>query len=100
MNQKTIRHYGFGNTNTIVKYIATIVVITLVVIAARRFDIQILFRDALTWISGLGPVAPLFFVALYIMACILLLPGSILTLGAGVVIGAATSGLGECGRSG
>jgi uncharacterized membrane protein YdjX (TVP38/TMEM64 family) len=87
MNQKTIRHYGFGNTNTIVKYIATIVVITLVVIAARRFDIQILFRDALTLISGLGPVAPLFFVALYIMACILLLPGSILTLGAGVVFG-------------
>ena len=33
MNQKTISQYGFGNTNTIVKYIATIVVITLVVIA-------------------------------------------------------------------
>jgi uncharacterized membrane protein YdjX (TVP38/TMEM64 family) len=87
MNQKTIGQYAFGNTNTIAKYIAAIVVITLVVIAARRFDLQIFFRDGLTWISGLGPVGPLFFVALYIMACILLLPGAILTMGAGVVFG-------------
>jgi uncharacterized membrane protein YdjX (TVP38/TMEM64 family) len=87
MNQKTIPQYSLGNMNTIVKYIATIVVITLVVIAARSFDLQMIFSDALTWISGLGPLGPLIFVALYIMACILLLPGSILTLGAGVVFG-------------
>jgi len=57
------------------------------VVAATLFDLQQGFRDTLAWISGLGPVGALIFVSLYILACVLLLPGSILTLGAGVVFG-------------
>lgn len=61
--------------------------IILLIVAAKRFDLQQVFRDALAWISGLGPLAPLIFIVLYILACVLLVPGSILTLGAGVLFG-------------
>jgi uncharacterized membrane protein YdjX (TVP38/TMEM64 family) len=44
-------------------------------------------KRALDWISGLGALAPLAFVAIYILACVLFLPGSILTIGAGVIFG-------------
>ncbi len=44
-------------------------------------------RNALQWVDGLGAVGGLVFVALYILATVAFLPGSILTLGAGVVFG-------------
>jgi uncharacterized membrane protein YdjX (TVP38/TMEM64 family) len=44
-------------------------------------------KNALDWIRGLGPLAPIAFVAIYIAACVLFLPGSILTIGAGVIFG-------------
>jgi uncharacterized membrane protein YdjX (TVP38/TMEM64 family) len=44
-------------------------------------------KRALDWIAGLGALAPLAFVAIYILACVLFLPGSILTIGAGVIFG-------------
>jgi uncharacterized membrane protein YdjX (TVP38/TMEM64 family) len=56
-------------------------------LAARYFDLQESLREALTWISGIGPLGLLVFIGLYILACLLLLPGSILTLGAGAVFG-------------
>ncbi len=58
-----------------------------ILVAARYFNLQEVLRQALAWISGLGAAGLLIFMALYIMACVLLLPGSILTLGAGVVFG-------------
>jgi uncharacterized membrane protein YdjX (TVP38/TMEM64 family) len=55
------------------------------------FDIKTqvtsVFENALAWIEGLGSLGALVYVALYIVACILLLPGSALTLGAGAVFG-------------
>ena len=70
-----------------VKIILSIIVIAALVVTAKYFDLQQVFRDTLVWISGLGSVAPLIFIAIYILACVLLLPGAILTLGAGVVFG-------------
>lgn len=49
--------------------------------------IQTQFRDALTWIQDLGIVGVITFIGLYIVATVAFLPGSILTLGAGVVFG-------------
>ncbi|MDG2615477.1 TVP38/TMEM64 family protein [Thermoleptolyngbya sichuanensis XZ-Cy5] len=51
------------------------------------FHPQELLRNALQWIDGLGVVGGLVFVAIYIVATVAFLPGSILTLGAGVVFG-------------
>lgn len=43
----------------------------------------------LEWIEGLGMVGAAVFVGLYVGACVLLLPGSVLTLGAGAIYGVA-----------
>jgi len=55
--------------------------------AARYFDAPALLRRALDAIAGLGPWGPVLFVVLYVAATVLFLPGSVLTLGAGVVFG-------------
>jgi uncharacterized membrane protein YdjX (TVP38/TMEM64 family) len=44
-------------------------------------------RELLRWISGLGSTAPLVFVPSYVVACVLFIPGSILTLSAGFLFG-------------
>lgn len=51
------------------------------------FNLQQLFLNALTWIEGLGVVGGIALIAIYIAATVAFLPGSILTLGAGVVFG-------------
>ena len=76
-----------GNT---FKVIAAAVMIVVLVIAAELFDLQQVLHDALTWISGLGVLGPVIFAGLYILACVLSLPGFILTLGAGAVFGVIT----------
>jgi uncharacterized membrane protein YdjX (TVP38/TMEM64 family) len=43
--------------------------------------------DTLAWIDGLGAIAPMAFIGLYIIVTIAFLPASIVTLGAGVVFG-------------
>jgi uncharacterized membrane protein YdjX (TVP38/TMEM64 family) len=53
----------------------------------NAFNPQVLLRNALQWIDSLGAVGALAFIGLYIIATIAFLPGSILTLGAGVVFG-------------
>lgn len=39
------------------------------------------------WIRGQGPVGPVLFAAVYVVAAVLLLPGSVLTIGGGFVYG-------------
>ncbi|HEY9649942.1 MAG TPA: TVP38/TMEM64 family protein [Coleofasciculaceae cyanobacterium] len=51
------------------------------------FNPQEGLRNALEWIDNLGAVGAIAFILLYIIAAIAFLPGSILTLGAGVVFG-------------
>jgi len=43
--------------------------------------------QTLEWTESLGFWAPVFVVAFYVVACVLFLPGSVLTLGAGVLFG-------------
>ena len=49
------------------------------------FNPQLILRDALEWIDSLGAVGAIAFIGIYIIATVAFLPGSILTLGAGVV---------------
>lgn len=46
---------------------------------------QAILKDALQWIDSLGTVGAIAFIAIYIVATVAFLPGSILTLGAGVL---------------
>jgi uncharacterized membrane protein YdjX (TVP38/TMEM64 family) len=54
---------------------------------AAGFAPQAWLLSALQWIDGLGWVGGLAFIAIYIVATVAFLPGSVLTLGAGVVFG-------------
>lgn len=55
--------------------------------ATSGFNFQELLKNALVWVDELGAVGGLAFIAIYIVATLVFLPGSILTLGAGVVFG-------------
>ncbi|WP_416672035.1 TVP38/TMEM64 family protein [Egbenema bharatensis] len=55
--------------------------------AAPGLNPQEWLRDLLMWIDGLGTGGIVAFIALYAIAAVAFLPGSILTLGAGVVFG-------------
>ena len=56
-------------------------------VGANSFNPQQLLRNALQWVDNLGAIAPIAFILIYIIATVAFLPGSILTLGAGVVFG-------------
>ena len=53
------------------------------------FNPQELLRNALQWVDSLGAVGAIAFILIYIVATVAFLPGSVLTLGAGVVFGVA-----------
>ncbi len=55
--------------------------------AAWQFDLQLQLVKLLDWIAGLGAAGALVFIATYIVATVLFLPGMILTLGAGFLYG-------------
>ena len=69
------------------KIILIVLVVVAILYGAHRLGAGPVLRNALDWIRGLGPLAPIAFVAIYIAACVLFLPGSILTIGAGVIFG-------------
>lgn len=58
-------------------------------VLARALDAPLLLRRALDAIAALGPWGPVLFVPLYVIATVLFVPGSVLTLGAGAVFGLA-----------
>ncbi len=66
-----------------IRLIALGVIIASVVAASFLLPVKSWLVGGLEWVRGLGVWAPVFVVAFYIIACILFLPGSVLTLGAG-----------------
>jgi uncharacterized membrane protein YdjX (TVP38/TMEM64 family) len=60
---------------------------------AQGFNPQEVLRNALQWIDSLGSVGAIAFIALYIIATVAFLPGSIITLGAGIVFGVVLGSL-------
>lgn len=65
------------------RWAAVAVAAVLVAFLARRLPIP----EAMQWIRAQGALGPLLFVLLYVVACVALVPGSLLTLGAGAVFG-------------
>lgn len=76
-----------SKSKLLVKLAIAAVVIGALIFAARYLNIQELLREALAWVADLGPWGPVIFIGIYILATVLFAPGSILTLGAGVVFG-------------
>ncbi len=69
------------------KPIALMTVVIAMLIAARQFGLAEYLKDLQPWIESLGPWGPVAFVALYIGASIAAIPGSPLTIAAGVLFG-------------
>lgn len=74
------------NLKPILELIFWTVLVVGLIAAAQHFNQEDL-KNLLTWISGLGPWGAVTYIVLYILATLLLVPGSILTLGAGAIFG-------------
>jgi uncharacterized membrane protein YdjX (TVP38/TMEM64 family) len=60
---------------------------------AQGLNPQAWLKSALQWVDGLGSVGALAFILIYMIASVAFLPGSVLTLGAGVVFGVVMGSL-------
>ncbi|MGK7902445.1 MAG: TVP38/TMEM64 family protein [Hormoscilla sp.] len=71
----------------IVSYCLAAILVAVVIIVAKEFQMQELLRRALAWIDSLGPTGPVAFIIIYNLATVLFIPGALLTLGGGVIFG-------------
>ena len=74
-------------TSSKLKLAFVFVVVIAVIVAGRYFETQEHLQNILKWIKVQGPLAPLFFGIVYALCCVLFIPGSILTIGAGTLFG-------------
>lgn len=65
------------------------VAVALIAAAAMFPHVQDTVKQALDGVGRLGPWGPILFIALYVVATVLFIPGSALTLGAGAIFGVA-----------
>ncbi|HNC99519.1 MAG TPA: TVP38/TMEM64 family protein [Myxococcota bacterium] len=71
------------------KSVGWILGLGILLVGVRFLNISEWLKQALAWVSELGVWGVVAFVGLYVAAAVLLIPGSILTLGAGAVFGVA-----------
>ena len=69
------------------KLILVIGLAVALIVAAKFFNFQGILKNALESIASLGPWGPAAFILIYIIATVLFIPGSLLTLGSGVLFG-------------
>jgi uncharacterized membrane protein YdjX (TVP38/TMEM64 family) len=72
---------------TIWRLVVCLCVLIGLVVASRYLNLAGLLRESLAWIRGLGPWAPIAFIAIYCISCVLAIPASLLTLGSGFLFG-------------
>jgi hypothetical protein len=70
------QHIERGISRTLLYLGAVVLVFT----AARYFNVQDLLKQALDWVGRLGPWGPAIFIAIHVVATVLLMPESVLTL--------------------
>ncbi|MBD0346465.1 MAG: TVP38/TMEM64 family protein [Coleofasciculus sp. Co-bin14] len=92
-------HENTGVKSQIGQFVLTLLVLSTVLMLAADpawaqkstatggFNPQNLLRNTLQWINNLGVVGAIVYIALYIVATVAFLPGSVITLGAGVIFG-------------
>jgi uncharacterized membrane protein YdjX (TVP38/TMEM64 family) len=83
MNEKALSR----SARPALKVVLAAAAVVLLLAAGKYLHVQELLRAALARIAGLGMWGPVIFVAIYVLACVLFIPGAILTLGAGFIFG-------------
>ncbi|MDQ5988656.1 MAG: hypothetical protein CSYNP_04417 [Syntrophus sp. SKADARSKE-3] len=69
------------------KAVLAIMAIVLLIAAVRALPVRDVLLQALAGVNGLGPWGPFLFALVYVTACVVFVPASLLTLGAGVLFG-------------
>ncbi|MBD2043110.1 TVP38/TMEM64 family protein [Microcoleus sp. FACHB-672] len=87
MENPNPREGNSKRSQAIFKVILAIVFVAGLIFAAQYLGVRERLLDALEWIRGLGIWGAGIFIMIYILATVLFLPGSILTLGAGAIFG-------------
>ncbi len=72
--------------NFFLKLLLLAIIIATTIIAAKALNIQSL-QQSLIWVKNLGKLGAIAFIIIYNLATILFIPGSVLTLGGGVLFG-------------
>lgn len=75
------------------KRIAQVIAILGVIALLRMLPAAQLLEAAVTWVDGLGALAPFAFIALYVVVTISMIPASLLSIAAGALFGLATGTL-------
>jgi uncharacterized membrane protein YdjX (TVP38/TMEM64 family) len=70
-----------------IKPAVVLVLIAALILAARLSDLDQRLAEFRTWVAGLGMIGPVIFAGVYALATVLALPGSALTIMAGVIFG-------------
>ncbi len=87
MEDESDRKGWTARLKPLLKPLVVVAVVLGLLVLLRQYDIQQILKDVLETISSLGAWAPVAFITVYIAATVLLLPGFILTLGAGFLFG-------------
>ncbi|MCG8389861.1 MAG: VTT domain-containing protein, partial [Cytophagales bacterium] len=74
-------------TGTIIRLGIVAILVALGVFLFVRYDVQTELVRILTWIDDQGIVGVIVYIAVYIIATVLFIPGSVITLGAGFIYG-------------
>jgi uncharacterized membrane protein YdjX (TVP38/TMEM64 family) len=69
------------------KFIVGFLVVAGFLLMLKSSSVQMLLTRTLDGIAALGPLGLLVFIIVYVLACVFLIPGSTLTLGAGFLFG-------------
>lgn len=69
------------------RWILVAVVVIGLFTAARLLPVAAWLRDFQAWVSGLGPLGAVVYGVVYVLAALLFVPGSVLTVGAGLTFG-------------
>lgn len=70
------------------KPLIVLVALVIAVIAGGMLDLGTRFAELRDWIGSLGPAGPLVFVGLYVVGVVAAVPGSAMTVSAGILFGA------------
>ena len=76
-----------SKVGAIVKLLVILLIVVALFVMMRLLNVQQYLKGALDWINKSGLIGGIVFIGIYILATVLFVPGSILTLGAGFVFG-------------
>ncbi len=82
-----IQDFARGSFKRILLFFSLSALVAILILAIRSFYVQDFLRNVLMQIEHLGAWGPVAFIVTYNLATVLFIPGSVLTLGGGVIFG-------------